>query len=583
MADLVPATETGGLPAPPMGSILTPLTDPNAGTPMARARAFLGQEPVKKALPYFGGLSLLGAGALAWGMLGQAPQRVLYSHLDDGERANVVEQLDKAKIPYSIDSNTGTLTVDEANLYKARMVVAQNGTLSMPDTASDSLDKLPMGASRALEGERLRAAREHELMLSIKEIDGVQSVRVHIAEGEKSVFVRDQIAPSASVMLRLADGRQLTDKQVSAVVNLVAGSVPGLSPDAVRVVDQRGRLLTDRGGADSDRLEMQARLEEKLHGQVAALLTPMLGDENFTSEVQIELDNDQVTSARESYDKQGVVRSETSQQSQQSASPQASGVPGTLSNTPPPVTQPSPGAPQGTPTAAASAAPTATETSASKNYELGREVAVTNRGPGQIKRLSVAVALSSKAMANVKQADIEQIKSLVSAAVGANPARGDQVAVVVRSFEPVSPAAVPFYETPWFARALHYGAMLLGTLMVLLLGVRPLIKAIRGDKPKQKPLSTKEAKKLAKQKAEERAAAEEEAKAAGEQMDAADPPGLAAISPRIRDESEPEEIDAAMVERQVEIAQKIVETKPDSAVIALRQMLQPVNEETQAP
>jgi flagellar M-ring protein FliF len=133
------------------------------------------------------------------------------------------------------------------------------------------------------------------------------------------------------------------------------------------------------------------------------------------------------------------VRSETSQQSQQSASPQASGVPGTLSNTPPPVTQPSPGAPQGTPTAAASAAPTATETSASKNYELGREVAVTNRGPGQIKRLSVAVALSSKAMAKVKQADIDQIKALVSAAVGADPARGDQVAVVVRSFEPVTP------------------------------------------------------------------------------------------------------------------------------------------------
>jgi len=576
MAELVPAAETGGLPATVPGSILTPLTDPNAGPAMARARAFLGQGPVKKALPWFAGVSLLGAGALAWGMLAQAPQRVLYSHLDDGERANVVEQLDKAKIPYSIDSGTGTLTVDEANLYKARMVVAQNGALSMPDTANDSLDKLPMGASRALEGERLRASREHELMLSIKEIDGVQSVRVHLAEGEKSVFVRDQIAPSASVMLRLADGRQLSDKQVQAVVNLVAGSVPGLSADAVRVVDQRGRLLTDRngGGTDGDRLEMQARMEDKLHGQVAALLTPMLGDENFTSEIQVDLDMEQVTSARESYDKQGAVRSETTQQSQQASSPQPSGVPGTLSNTPPPVTQPSPGAPQGTPTAAAAApSPTATETSASKNYELGREVAVTNRGPGRIRRLSVAVALSSKAIAKAKQSDIDQIKSLVSAAVGADPARGDQVAVVIRSFEPVTTAPTPFYETPWFARALHYGAMLLGTLMVLLLGVRPLIKAIKGDKS----APTKDAKKLAKA---DNTQAGAQSRDDDEGM-AATPPGLAALSPRSR-EAEGQPIDARMIERQVGLAQQIVDTKPDSAVIALRQMLQPANEEANA-
>jgi flagellar M-ring protein FliF len=123
-------------------------------------------------------------------------------------------------------------------------------------------------------------------MLSIKEIDGVQAVRVHLAEGEKSVFVRDQIAPSASVMLRLADGRQLSENQVAAIVNLVAGSVPGLTPDAVKVVDQRGRLLTQKNSSDSDRLDMQARMEDKLRGQVATLLTPMLGDGNFTSEIR---------------------------------------------------------------------------------------------------------------------------------------------------------------------------------------------------------------------------------------------------------------------------------------------------------
>lgn len=570
MADLVPATNPafGGQGGT---SLLAPLTDPNGGNAANRARAFLGQGPIKKALPWFAGVSVLGGAALAWSMLAPAPQRTLYSHLDDGERASVVEALDKAKIGYSIDNSTGALSVDEANLYKARMVVAQNGALTMPDTASDGLDKLPMGASRALEDERLRAAREHELMLSIKEIDGVQAVRVHIAQGEKSVFVRDQIAPSASVMLRLSDGRQLSQQQVQAVVNLVAGSVPGLTPDAVKVVDQRGRLLTDKTGQDSDRIELQARLEDKLQGQVSALLTPMLGEGNFSSETQVELDMQQVTSARETYDKTGAVRSETSQQSQQPGAQPAAGVPGVLSNTPPVVTTPSPGAPQGTPSSPAAPAPMATETQASKNYELGREVAVTNQGPGKIKRLSVAVALSSKAMAKARQSDIDQIKQLVSAAVGADPSRGDQVAVVVRSFDDKPADKIPFYEQPWFSTALHYGVMLVGTLMVLLLGVRPLIKAVRGDKPKALP-EAKDAKN-AKEGAEEETA--EGAEALEEAGELAEPPGLAAISPRNRDpEAEPEPIDAEALGRQVGLAQQIVETKPDRAVIALRQMLQ---------
>ena len=566
MAELAP------LPLDAQPSLLAPLTE--GGPPMDRARAFLGQPPVKKALPWFAGMSVLGGAALAWSMLAPAPQRVLYTRLDDGERASVVGALDKAKIGYHIDSSTGALTVDEGNVYRARMVVAQNGALALPDTAQDSLDKLPMGASRALEDERLRAAREHELMLSIKEIEGVQSVRVHLAEGQKSVFVRDQTPPSASVMLHLTEGRQLSDSQVTAIVNLVAGSVPGLTPDAVKVIDQRGRLLSAHEGQDTDRLEWQARLEEKLHGQVDALLTPMIGEGNFTNEIQVELDMAQVTSARETYDKQGVVRSEQQQQSSQPMPGQPAGVPGVLSNTPPPSPTPSAGPPTGTaPGAAASPVPNATESSAARTYELGREVAVTNMGPGKIKRLSVAVGLSQKALAKATPADIANIKNLVSAAVGADPTRGDQVTVVVRAFDTAVPENVPFYEKPWFMQALHYGGMLIGTLMVLLLGVRPLIKAISGDKPKPA--------KNAKDKAIEAEAAASEAEAG-----AAEPPGLATVSPRRIGAAAPEEeievIDAEVIGRHVGRAQQIVETKPDTAVIALRQMLQAPAEENPA-
>ena len=534
MSELIPTTPR---------SLLDPLTDPAGGSAFSRLRSFTAQGPVRRALPWFGGLAALGGLVLTWATLAPAPQRTLYSELSDGEQAQVAAALDKAAIAYRIDNDTGALSVDEDDLYRARMLVAADGGLATPEASGDALASLPMGASRTLEGEKLRASREHELTLTIMEIDGVEAVRVHLAEAEKSVFVRDNAPPTASVMLRLARGRQLSDSQVAAIINLVAASQPGLTVDAVRVIDQHGHLLSDRAGGDGARLELQGGMEDKLRTQIEALLTPMLGAGNFSSEIQVDLDMDQATSARESYDKNGVVRSETQAQSQSSASGNASGVPGVLSNTPAPAASASPGPPQGTPSAAP--APQGNgESSTSRTYELGREVAVTNSSPGRIKRLSVAVALSAAAMKNGKPADVEQIKQLVSAAVGADPARGDQVAVVIRQFDATVTDPPAFYEAPWFAMVLRNVVALIAVLLVLMLGVRPLARALK------------------RQPADE-AAGRLEREGAGEgdalARTTADPVSGA--------------IDAALLSRQVGLAQRMVAEEPESAVATLRQML----------
>lgn len=507
------------------------------GSPLDRLRGLTGQPLVRKALPWLLGSTAIGGVFLAWSVLSPAPQRVLYSDLGDNERAGVVASLDKAGIAYAIDNQTGTLTVGQDDLYKARMLVAADGKLASPD-ATTALDNLPLGASRTMEGEHLRAAREHELQLTIQEIDGVEGARVHLAEANKSVFVRDDAPPSASVMVRMAKGRQLADSQVAAIVNLVAASVPGMSADSVRVVDQRGRLLSEAGGPDADRLELQGRMEDKLRAQVDGLLAPMLGQGNYTSEVQIELDMDQVTSARESYDKNGVVRSETSAQSQQPGGQpgQAGGIPGALSNTPPPPTTAKQGPPQGgqpSPAPTASAAPGG-ESSATRTYELGREVSVSNAAPGKIKRLSVAVAISQEAMKKTKPADLDQIKALVSAAVGLDPQRGDQVQVITRAFEPVEDVSLPFYEAPWFAMVVRSVVALLAVLLVLLMGVRPLVRALKRG-------------------------GGEGGDGDGEAAPARAPAGLSA--------------DPALLGRQVGLAQRIVEEKPEDALVALRSLL----------
>jgi flagellar M-ring protein FliF len=549
MAELVPAVDA---PAP---SLLAPLTDPAGGPALTRIGSFVKQPAVRKTLPWFGGMAGIGMAALAWATLAPQPQRTLYSQLDDGERAKVAESLEKAGIAYSIDNSTGALSVGEDDLYKARMLVASDGALASPDDGANTVENLPLGASRAVEGDRLRAAREHDLTLSIMEIDGVEAVRVHLAEAEKSVFVRDNVAPTASVMVRLARGRQLADGQVAAIVNLVAGSIPGLSPDAVRVVDQHGRLLTERASGSSERLELQGRMEEKLRAQLDQLLTPMVGAGNFSSEVQVDLDMDQVTSARESYDKQGVLRTETQQQSQTTggATP-AAGVPGVTSNTPTPQATASPGPPQATQVPAAAPAQNNGESSATRTYELGREVAVSNGAPGKIRRLSVAVALSSEALKKAKPQDVEQLKQLVSAAVGADPARGDQVAVVMRAFEATPVEALPMWQQAWFMSFARIGAALLGVLLVLLLGVRPLIKALKRDGAPSDTFAEGD---------------EDEAEAEG-----------AVPAPRRALSAPP--VDAEALGQQVGLARRIVMEQPDDAVLALREMLNPPAQEAAA-
>lgn len=522
---------------------------PFTGTPLERMRNFSAQPMVRRALPWFIGIAAIGGIGLTYQTLAPAPQRTLYSELNDNERAQVAAALDKASIAYRIDNTTGALSVDEDNLYRARMLVASDGGLATPETGSAMLDSLPMGASRAMEGERMRAAREHDLMLTIMEIDGIEAVRVHLAEAARSVFVREDSPPTASVMVRMARGRQLADSQVAAIVNLVAGSVQGLAPDAVRVVDQHGRFLSEHAGGSTDRLDLQGRMENKLRTQLDQLLTPMLGTGNFSSEIQVELDMDQVTSARESYDKEGVVRSETQAQSQNASTALAGGIPGALSNTPPPATTASPGPPQGTPVAPAAALPGNSESSATRTYELGREVAVSNAAPGKIKRLSVAVALAQAAMKKGRPADLDQIKQLVTAATGADPARGDQVAVLIRPFEPVEADGLPFYEASWFAMLIRSLVALIAVLLVIFMGVRPLIKVLRRG-PGASPTITGQGGKVA--------------------------PSAAAITNPATGA-----VDAALLGRQVSLAQRIVEEKPDSAVIALRQMLgQPGTEGT---
>ncbi|WP_298809775.1 flagellar basal-body MS-ring/collar protein FliF [uncultured Sphingomonas sp.] len=463
--------------------------------PLRQIQGALAQPAVRRAGPMALMVGLIGAAGLAWSALSTPPQKTLFAGLPDADKAAVTSALTAANIPSHIDDGAGTLTVNEEDYSKARLLLAGQGLPKAAPGGYAILDQLPMGVSRAVEGERLRQARETEIARSIQEIDAVAEARVHLAVPESTVFVRDNAAPSASVVVKLQAGRSLSDAQVASIINLVASSVPGMKPDSVTVVDQLGALLSKSGDGGSDsgdaRLRVQRQVEDKVRQQLNALLTPLVGAGNFTAEVQADVNMDETSATRESYEKQGALRAETGNWTGNQANAQTpGGIPGALSNTPPPASQLStpqqatgnPGTPGAAPVAGGPA-PDANKQSDSfqRAYDLGKEVSVTHAAPGSIKRLSVAVLLRDPEKGRRTAMEINQIDSLVKSAVGFDGNRQDQVTVISRKFAGADDAAKDgpaWYDNNWLPVLARNLTAIVIALLVLLLGVRPIAKVL---------------------------------------------------------------------------------------------------------
>lgn len=485
-----------------MSNALAPTTTPaplvpeRFANPLRQVQGVLAQPAVRRAGPMALMISLIGAAALAWSALSTPPQKTLFAGLNDADKAAVTQALSAGNIDSHIDDSSGSLTVAEEDYSRARLLLAGQGLPKAAPGGYAILDQLPMGVSRAVEGERLRQARETELARSIQEIDAVAEARVHLATPEASVFLRDNAQPSASVVLKLQAGRALSDAQVASIVNLVASSVPGMRPDAVTVVDQLGGLLS-KDGANSDgseaRIRFQRQVEDKYRQQLVQLLTPLVGAGNFTAEVQADVNLDETSATRESFDKDGRLRAETGNWTGNQApnAPTPGGIPGALSNTPPPASQLStpqpatgnPGVPTPQPVAGGPAPdPNKQSDQFARAYDLNKEVSVTRNAPGGVKRLSVAVLLRDPEKGRRTAMEINQISDLVKSAVGFDQNRNDNVTVISRKFADSTAAAAAdgpaWYDNSWLPIVARNVTAILIALMVLLMGVRPLAKAL---------------------------------------------------------------------------------------------------------
>lgn len=496
MSENALSTNVGGAAALPATSPAFPGGAKGMDALKARFTGFIKQPAVAKSLPLLGLLGVVAMAGAAWLALREPPQRDLFRALPDADKSAVAQVLDQNGIRYDFDKSGG-MTVGEDDYFKAKMMLAAQGLPKSAPDGNSMIDSLPMGASRAVEGEKLRSAREMDLARTIEAIDSVESAKVHLAVEPPSVFLRERAKPSASVMLRLASGRSLTDAQVSAIVHLVASSIPELNPEDISVVDQNGRLISnnDSNAADDRQLAIQTRMEDRYRQSVIALLTPILGAGKFSTEVHTELNFAERQATRETYPQdEARLRTEqgtwASDPRGQGAGGEASGIPGALSNQAPvnpTVTQTNPNGQavaQGTTSAQTAAQPGTppnppmkTEETFNRSFELGREVSVTKDAIGTVKRLSVAVALDNGPDGKPRSAqEIAALEALVKGAVGFDQARGDVVALSSRSFAREEVAQTPWYEAEWVSPLVRNVSALLVALLVIFGIGRPLLK-----------------------------------------------------------------------------------------------------------
>ncbi len=426
----------------------------------------------------------------------------LYGAQESIPVSQVVEVLGAENIAYRINPDNGQVLVTENTLSRARMALAAKGiSAAMPD-GYELMDKEEMlGSSQFIQNVRYKRSLEGELAKSIMALNPVEHARVHLGLSESSSFVlTNKPNSSASVVVQLRSGKQLDEQQVASIVQLVSGSVPGMTPASVRVVDQMGNLLSDGvagpdGTMASKRMgdDVVQRIREDTSKNIASLLTSLVGAGNYRISVAPTVDLSRVEETQERLGKDPRVSDEQLSQ-ENTTNEMAFGIPGSLSNRPVNQNPQAAAAQAAGADPAAAAANTATtntsdprslmnRTQEQRKYAFDRDIRHIRHPGYKLEKMSVAVALNqtAPALANITPTQLTSITRLVESAAGIDKQRGDALTLDVLAFTvPVADSVLN--EKWWKDPDMQYwgqsGGIGLLALLTLLFGVRPLAQRI---------------------------------------------------------------------------------------------------------
>lgn len=429
------------------------------------------QTPMGKRVVIGGAIAgMVAVVAALWLWTSGPDYRVLFSNYTDKDGGAITAALDQMGVKYKFSEGGGAILVPSDRVNDIRLKMAAQGLPRAGNVGFELLENQKLGTSQFVEQVNYQRSLEGELSNSIQSLAAVASARVHLALPKPSVFVREQQKPTASVLLNLQPGRTLDQAQVSAIVHLVASSIPELPPANVTVVDQNGTLLSDPASKngktlDPNQLKYVEAVQQNIVKQVESIIAPLVGPNNVRAEATAEVDFSQTDTAAELYkpnsppEPQAIRSQQTSESTGPGSGANPSGIPGALSNQPPGnATAPIDGAPP----AAAAATPTApTRKDATTNYEVDKTVRYEQKPMGGVKRLTVGVVVNYRRTIDPKTgkvvvkplsaAEVAQINELVKQAMGFSQSRGDTLNVTNAPFDGVDKpeeATPDWYKDP---------------------------------------------------------------------------------------------------------------------------------------
>lgn len=414
---------------------------------------------------------------------------VLFSDLKPTDAQSIVEKLKADNVPYLLSNNGTTLSVPTNRITELRLQTASSGIISGGHVGFNLFDKTAFGATDFAQQVTYQRAIEGELASTLEGMDEVEAARVHITPARESVFTDKNEHAKASVMLRVRSGKELSSERTESIVNLVSSAVEGLDAADVSVMDTRGRVLSSSersGGRNSDagkfnsQIESRRRLEAETAARIVALLEPVTGAGHVRADVAADLDFSQIEQTEEKYNPQSqVIRSQATNQEARATPNSRGGIAGARAN--------DPATPMPPPVAAAASMQGDQRSATTTNYEIDKTVRHTMGGGARITRLSASVVVDYKNVNGVGTTrtpeELQKMQQLVTAAIGIDTNRGDQIVVQTIPFDqPIIEAKADTFlarNKDLIPAAVKYGALVLATLLLILFVVRPAKRALR--------------------------------------------------------------------------------------------------------
>ena len=349
---------------------------------------------------------------------------VLYSDLAESDVATITENLKKNGYSYKISDDKKTILGPASQKDEMRLYVAENDLIQNSNPGFELLDNMQLGSTDFKNNLTKQRIFQGELTRSIEKMEGVKSVRVQLAQPERSIFEDKDEIPSASVMLILDSGYKLKASQVKAIKNLVAYSVPRLTPEKVFITDQFGNSLSDETSKNSNDMEsFKSGVEKDTAKKITTVLEEIVGRGNVSVQVNADIDFNSAKATIERYipldeKGEGVLTSTQSEienyenpnnnQTQQQPQNPNAGVPNKNLNY--------------------------AKEKNSTSYSVSKEVKHIVYAPGTVKRLTIAVAVNKI----LTKAEKDELQNLVLSAAGVDYDRGDVITVSGLQFEAIS-------------------------------------------------------------------------------------------------------------------------------------------------